>query len=186
MKARLIPGSSRKSDRIRFNSRACEGATPARGWPAAHASGFNPRACEGATSPDGAPLTTVTSFNSRACEGATVGRALDPAVGSVSIHAPVKARLPVLAQRVTFFPVSILAPVKARRFATGTHPWKQIVSILAPVKARPSPPPGMPQVSPVSILAPVKARPVVMRTAAGNRRFNPRACEGAAPLRPVH
>ena len=63
-------------------------------------------------------------------------KTLGPMFFQVSIHAPVKARLPVIVRIVIVNIVSIHAPVKARHSAEIDALIDKLVSIHAPVKAR--------------------------------------------------
>ena len=146
-------------ERTHFNSRSCEGATPAVSPSSRSPAHFNSRSCEGAThcapSRGFAPpisthapvkerpwpwisqTPTTRNFNSRSCEGAT--RAWTPIGSSTSIstHAPVKERQAHL-----------------QGIAHGG-----LISTHAPVKERPSRPAKTRTAGPISTHAPVKERP---------------------------
>ena len=70
-------------DVMRFNPRACEGATILLTRPVAGPLCFNPRACEGATGSHASQHRTAPCFNPRACEGATCAMTAAVTLGTV-------------------------------------------------------------------------------------------------------
>ena len=122
---------------------------------------FNPRAREGATGLQRWRVRQTLCFNPRAREGATI----------------------YVAGPMTGYPVSTHAPVKARRVVSGVQVFALEVSTHAPVKARPRSLLCAAGRLKVSTHAPVKARPDCAGARDDNRRFNPRAREGATAKR---